>query len=126
MTTTTFAVTSTTTATTTPLIVFMVTNLPQPKIFSVVGNCIYSHFGTAGDFSDSYFPSVDCTFTVQTAGILSVKTFDLESCCDSVFFGETKYSGTAGPQEITVAAGDTLRFETDDLVQRSGFEICIE
>lgn len=50
--------------------------------------------------------------------------FDTEECCDHLTVGGTAYSGTVGPDDVTVASGSQITFTSDDSVADSGFLFC--
>ena len=75
-----------------------------------------------------------CTIRVEAAGAgnLDVQAFNVETSygCPRdnlrVRSGGTKYCGTAGPDGISVSAGDNLYWTTNTSVTNTGFKICAE
>jgi hypothetical protein len=89
----------------------------------VTDNCVYST-NYPSDYNNDDF----CEFELLLSTTLSVSSFSLESCCDSVQVGLypdlTAYTGTSGPDGVYVSAGYSIYFNTDSSVTDSGFEIC--
>ena len=50
--------------------------------------------------------------------------FNTESNYDYMTIGSTLYSGTAGPTNVYMAAGDTIFWESDGSATRGGWTIC--
>jgi len=71
-----------------------------------------------------------CTITVTAHEqvMLSVVAFDLEaeSSCywDYLTVNGVRYCGTSGPDSVLVAPDQTITFYSDEVIPRSGFEIC--
>ena len=104
------------------------------QLFLVVsGACTLSSDGTcfrSPNYPSNYDINQQCTITVAAfqAVTLSVTAFDLEaqsSCAfDYLAVNGVKYCGTSGPDDVLVAADQTITFTSDELITRSGFEIC--
>ena len=52
--------------------------------------------------------------------------FNTESNYDYITIGSTLYSGTAGPTNVYMAAGDTIFWASDGSVTRGGWTICAD
>ncbi|GMI47449.1 hypothetical protein TrCOL_g9426 [Triparma columacea] len=87
---------------------------------AVNGNCFSSL---------SYGNDERCTFTLGESGVLNIVSFVVESgpSCryDKVTVGGVQYCGIAGPQGISVSAGEEITWYSDGSSTRAGFEICV-
>lgn len=52
--------------------------------------------------------------------------FDTEAYYDELSVGSALYSGTSGPQDVSVAAGTFIYFSSDISTRDWGFEICAD
>ena len=49
-----------------------------------------------------------CTFRAEAIISVSATTFDTEAYYDYITIGGTRYSGTSGPSDVVMAAGETI------------------
>ena len=102
--------------------------------FSVSGDCFTSD-GARSDScvhstthlsGGSYSNGEDCTITVHNGGTLhNTGSFSTESCCDHISLGGSTYSGSSGPSDRTMNAGDQITWHTDGSVTHTGWEFCL-
>ena len=82
------------------------------------------------NYPSNYGNNQQCTITVTAHEqvMLSVVAFDLEaesSCAwDYLTVNGVRYCGTSGPDSVPVAPDQTITFYSDEVIPRSGFEIC--
>ncbi len=77
-----------------------------------------------------YENDVTCSVDVaSTGGTLRVDGWELESCCDKLTHfisgGSTERYDETPPAGVSVSSGDTLRFTSDNSVQKDGFRVCL-
>lgn len=75
---------------------------------------------SVGDYEDSS----SCSINVNKNALLDVEDFWTESGYDYLTVNDVEYSGTSGPQDIEVSAGDFIDFYSDVSFAYSGFAIC--
>jgi hypothetical protein len=73
----------------------------------------------------NYATDERCTFTMGNGGVLNVISFDTESRYDELTVGGSQYSGTTGPQSVSVSAGEEITWSSDYSTTEAGFEICV-
>ena len=56
---------------------------------------------------------------------LSVAFFETEAGYDPLTVNGVAYSGTSGPEGVSVTAGSTITFTSDSSLTKKGFEICL-
>jgi len=81
------------------------------------GSCVTDGIGSHGN-------SESCVVESAVAQYALATYFSTESYFDYVMFGTTRYSGTAGPVYVPMAAGDTFEWLADSSVFNGGFTIC--
>ena len=93
--------------------------------FFTTGKCtVNSTCVMSPNYPDDYNRNDDCVITVERDGVLDVEAFDLEKDADFLTVNDVKYTDTAGPEGVAVAAGDVMEFTSDGTGQYSGFDIC--
>jgi len=75
-------------------------------------------------FLGAYEHSSSCSINVNKDAFLNVEDFWTESGYDYLTVNDVEYSGTSGPQDIVVSAGDFIYFYSDSSFSYSGFAIC--
>ena len=97
--------------------------------FSVSGKCT-----TTGacfqspNYPNDYGASEQCEITVQSVSdeeMLFSLAFNTELDWDILIVKGKQYSGTSGPSNVEVAVDDVFNWSSDDIEQRSGFEVCL-
>ena len=95
----------------------------------VDGNCFSSHVG-AGVVN--YPPNSKCRITTSEAGLPRVDNFDVEADgdqCDSdwdhLSIGGNKYCGTNAPEMVSIVAGKSFEWKSEDGTKAKGFKICV-
>ena len=81
------------------------------------GTCVTDGAGNHGN-------AERCTVQATSALYATATHFNTERCCDHVTIDGTRYSGTTGPVNVAMAAGDTLAWYADGSITRDGFTIC--
>jgi hypothetical protein len=77
------------------------------------------------DGTDSYRHQERCTVrATQALSVSASGSSHTESYHDWITIGGTRYSGTSGPSNVIMAAGQTLHWHTDGSQTRSGWTIC--
>ena len=77
------------------------------------------------DGAGNYGNNERCTITAQVALTLSTTgTFSTESYWDSLTISGVRYSGSSGPRNIQMTAGQTFRWSSDGSVARTGWTVC--
>jgi len=64
-----------------------------------------------------------CVLTTSDSGRLDVVDFSTEKLYDLLTINGVEYSGTEGPFGLSIAAGETITFDSDDSVVSTGFEV---
>ena len=84
------------------------------------GNCI-----TDGD--GPYEPNEQCTFRADNSFYIDATQFNLENGYDTLTLSSNNvaYTGTNGPNNVLLHAGDTISFVSDYSVVLDGFKICV-
>lgn len=85
------------------------------------------------NYPGAYSANEHCDITVNRAGPLKVKTFNVEKGFDEftvngqIFTGEYDYDhdNEGGPNGVEVTAGTVMEWNTDGQYQRTGWEICL-
>jgi len=90
---------------------------------TIIGNCFESL-----NFPNDYGSDESCSVTVQR--VLAGETlysvaFNTESWWDKLIVGSTTYSGTSGPSNVTVSVNDVITWSSDNMKERSGFQVCL-
>jgi len=87
------------------------------------------------NYPNPYDNNAACELSVNRAVVLSVQAFNTEDSYDKLWvrwspvpftgisYG-SRYDGTNGPDGMSLNAGDSITFESDNSVARSGFYIC--
>ena len=104
------------------------TAAPSTTPFEVVSGGAYCEITASQicvtDGTGSHGNGEACTIQMLQPGFLTSTEFDTEGCCDRVTVGGTPYSGSTGPQNLSVSSGDTLSWRSDHSVANSGWTIC--
>ena len=104
-----------------------------PGLFSIVGDDCETYndgrcFRTKRDSGGDYFPLGSCDITAKVDVTLDVSSFSVEShasCIyDSLEVGSTKYCGPLYTGPVSVTAGTTMKWKSDNALGFPGFEIC--
>ena len=72
----------------------------------------------------NYGNDEECTFRAEAIISVSATTFDTEQKYDYITIGGTRYSGTSGPINVVMAAGETIMWHSNEYTTASGFVIC--
>lgn len=95
--------------------------------WDVRGNCAIDSDGCFTDGPGYYGADEDCEVCVLRSGTVTAITFDTESSYDRLTVGSGgSFSGTTGPTNVAVSAGDCITFTSDSSVQKSGFQLCAD
>ena len=65
-----------------------------------------------------------CTFRAEAAITVSATMFKTAGFGDRITIGGTRYSGTSGPSNVVMAAGETIEWRSDKDTTAGGFVIC--
>ena len=101
-----------------------------PDAFTVTAGSSYCEVTNNGrcvtDGAGNYGNGERCTITANIAMTPVFTEFATESGWDYLTIGGQQYSGTNAPTGLSLAAGDTIAWYTDDeMVQDTGFTICM-
>ncbi len=86
-------------------------------VCEINGNCVESL---------QYGNREHCRILVAETGRLSSPVFNTEPCCDFVEVDGQSYSGSVGPQMLSVSENTEISWNTDGSVVRSGWRMCLE
>ena len=105
---------------------------PPPPLFSVVSGpcsagesadgalyCIFDGGGATGDYSTNE----NCEFRANSPLVATASEFSTESYFDFLTIDAATYSGTTGPANVALSAGDSITWRSDSSVTNSGFTI---
>jgi hypothetical protein len=81
------------------------------------GSCITDGAGQYGN-------NERCTFRATKTLYAYATDFSLEPKYDKIWLGNSSYSGTSGPNNVLMMAGDTIGWSTDESVTYGGWVIC--
>jgi len=81
------------------------------------GRCIF-------DGGDNYYNNERCSFRVLRSTELTVEFFSTESFHDYLRIDGVSYSGTRGPNGITVRPTSTISWRSDSSVVGAGYRVC--
>ena len=101
---------------------------PPPAFFTLTdatpgANCNITNGGAC--ISDlNYGNDERCAFRAEGIISVSATTFDTETKWDYITIGGTRYSGTSGPSDAVMAAGETIAWDSDEDTTAGGFVIC--
>jgi hypothetical protein len=76
------------------------------------------------DGTDAHGNNEDCVIAATQALYATATYFDTEENYDDLTIGGTAYSGTSGPGNLAMAAGDTMVWDADSSVALGGWIIC--
>ena len=80
----------------------------------------------SGNYPYDYNVDESCTFQVARSAVLSVRLFVTEENLDMLTVnGQHSYSGTSGPDGLSVQAGESISWKADLTNEFQGFEICL-
>ena len=71
-----------------------------------------------------YDNNEECVISVLSAGSLSADSFNTEANYDKLTINSVNYSGTNGPQGVTISAGGLIKWESDFSNIRTGWRLC--
>ena len=84
------------------------------------GFCVYDGGGPSGDYGSNEV----CVVRANTALIATAAEFATEAGYDKVRIHASEYSGTIGPSNVHMTAGNTLTWSSDNTANGPGFAIC--
>merc|ERR1719482_1149771 len=90
---------------------------PEHCTLSDGGACVTTGGG-------QYTNNERCAVRANAPFLVSATTFATERYYDYLTIGGRTYSGSAGPANVRVAAGDELRWSSDGSVVAQGFTVC--
>ena len=94
--------------------------------FSTTGPCTASgNCFRSPNYPNSYNNNDACTITALASGTLSSTTFSTESRYDVLRVDGRSFSGTTGPNGLSVTTSSSITFAADSSYTSSGFEICM-
>ena len=76
------------------------------------------------DGTGNYGNGERCTIEAQRALYATATSFTTEGYFDRISLAGTSYSGSTGPSNVAMSAGQTMTWYTDGSVIRAGFTIC--
>jgi hypothetical protein len=82
-------------------------------------NCFRS-----ANYPDSYPNNDTCNITVLVPDTLVVRSFNIESGSDFLTVDSVNYSGTLGPEGVSVTPGTLISWSSDHIATRAGVKIC--
>ena len=82
-----------------------------------MGDCVTDGFGNHGN-------GERCTIAVRNAMYVTATYFNTEANYDWVTIGSQRWSGTTGPTNVEMNAGDVMSWSSDGSVVRGGWIIC--
>jgi len=106
---------------------------PAGHMWSIISGSEFCHVeadtnGNAGacvtDGVGSHGNNEACLIRAQATLYATATYFFTETYWDYVTIGSTRYSGTSGPGNVVMAAGDTLEWYADTSISYGGFTIC--
>mmetsp|Transcript_19267 Transcript_19267/g.45003 ORF Transcript_19267/g.45003 Transcript_19267/m.45003 type:complete len:584 (-) Transcript_19267:1818-3569(-) len=87
--------------------------------------CVLSH-PTAGQEGSTYPNGNVCIFRISLDGIISTDgLFETERNGDLLQIDESIFSGSNGPRDVAVSAGDLITWRANDVDSFAGFRICL-
>ena len=93
---------------------------------TISGDCYFTEDCISSlNFPSNYGNDEACTISMNIDAALEVsKSFEIESCCDSLRIGEIDVES---PDDFpdTVLAGDEISWTTDESISGSGWQICL-
>jgi len=99
-----------------------------PALTETSGNCVVQNncaFSPGYLSNQNYANNEACSITINNPGSLSYVGFATEACCDHLTVsGVPAYSGSQGPTNLDVSAGQTINWRSDVSVVNTGWHIC--
>ena len=102
-------------------------NASSAPAFATTGDCVVTdECISSPNYPNDYGNSEACTITPQRSKIvLSVTSFETESCCDYMTIDGVQYQGTSGPDGVVVTPGTSMTWYSDGSISSAGWKICV-